>query len=117
MLASSLCIFHSDGFFTARGKSVEGDLPQPVDGEARCWIVAADVDMEPIPYRSRADLEHVIRSEFHVAGQGYLPVGEYVEYYTRTAKDYEGVVSELKKQINEAAARGVGLDRVWGEAA
>lgn len=105
------------GFFRSRVGAREADLPQPVDGAARCKIRPLHAGMEPILYRSRDDLEHVVRAEFEAIGATHLPVGDYVEYYTRTKDDYVGVVSELKKSINEASARGAGLDRMFGEAA
>lgn len=116
MAKLGLYIFHPDGYFRARNKYTEADLPQPVGGEARCYIAAASVDMEPLPYRSRNDLHEVIASEFAATGQD-LPVGEWVEYYSDTWASYTNRVSELKRSLTEIAARGVGLDRMFSEAA
>ena len=107
MAKLGLYIFHPDGYFRARGQNVEADLPQPVNGEARCYIAAASVD-EPVPYRSRSDLRAVIASEFAATGQGHLPVGEWVDYYCDTWASYTNRASELKRSLTEIAARGVG---------
>ena len=116
MAKLGLYIFYPDGYFRARGQSTEADLPQP-DGEARCYIAAASVDAEPIPYRSRSDLHDVIASEFAATGRGYLPVCEWVEYYGDTWASYTNRVSELKRRLAEISERGFGLDRMFGEAA
>ena len=113
MAKIGLYIFHPDGYFRARRQVNETDLPQPVNGEARCYIVPATAKIEPIPYRGREDLERVIRAEFEANGRGYLPVGEYVTYYEGTAKDYEGVVATLKKSISAVDNRGVGIERMF----
>lgn len=116
MAKLGLYIFHPDGYFRSE-RGTEADLPQPVDGEARCYIAASSVDAEPVPYRSRADLRDVIASEFAATGQSYLPVGEWVEFYSDTWASYTNRVSELKRSLAEIGARGVGLDRMLGEAA
>lgn len=117
MAKLGLYIFHPDGYFRLSGKNNEADLPQPVGGEARCYIAAESVVMKPVPYRSRNDLREVIASEFAASGRSFLPVSEWVDYYCDTWASYTNRVSELKKSLTEIAARGVGLDRMFGEAA
>lgn len=107
-------VLHRDYIFRSRRHGKEADLPQPVNGEARCYIVAADYDMDPIPYRTPDDIRLVIGKE--IAGSGWRLYGEdidaLVEYYQGSFEDFYGVVAELNSSIAAIERRGsaVGIE-------
>ena len=103
-------IFHRDGFFRSATRHTEADLVLPKNGEARCYIAAADVEMDPIPFTCWRDVAFVVRAEMDATG-AHLPFGALVDYYaTETWENCTNKVSAIKKSIREAEARGDGID-------
>lgn len=89
----------------------ETDLPQPINGEERCFLVAANGNSEPRPYRARHDLEDTIREEMKANGIKWFPEDfeALVEYYEDTWESYTNLASALKASINKIEERGRNL--------
>ncbi|WP_121631428.1 hypothetical protein [Tropicibacter alexandrii] len=105
-----------------RSQQGEGDLPQPVGGEARCYIMAQHGKSDPRPYRNRTDLEEVIAEEMRAIpkeSRWWDPrtgLRELVEYYEDTTESYAGRLAKINAWNNEIDRRG-GDDGLYSLAA
>ncbi|MFD0909517.1 hypothetical protein [Ruegeria arenilitoris] len=89
-------------------RNAETDLPQPVDGEARCYIAPRYGSMIPTPYRGPDDLRSVIYRTKMATGAWWMTdadVEELVDFYSETWEDYAGRLARLNKQINDINRR------------
>lgn len=99
-----------------RSRVGEADLPQPVGGEARCYIMAQHGKSDPRPYRNRADLEDVIAEEMRAIpteNRWWDPrtgLRELVDYYEDSWESYAARLAKLNAQINAIERRGGSLD-------
>ncbi|WP_422001944.1 hypothetical protein [Roseovarius mucosus] len=101
-------VIERDMIFKSTPRLTEADLPQPIDGVARCLIVAADGDSDPRPYRNRADLEEVIREEMRAANVRWYQkdVEELIDYYQQTWEDMSRNLQALNSSLSAVARRG-----------
>lgn len=105
-------VLGADMIFRSARRGMETDLVLPgPNGDARCYIIAADTDMDPIPFRTEEDVRNVILAEMRATGFVWhkKDIDDLVHYYAHeTWEDYTGAASSLFASINAVNNRGRG---------